>query len=172
MKSFFFIALCILLLFMVLSTQYKEEFFDNYCGAHKDCGACASASGCSWCPAKKQCLGSTSLKSTDTSCNAMNTIQNVSMCASMKSDSRDSNLMLRDLALYKSQIKDRVPPPNVYLNNEITYSHETVMGEVGHLRNDLEMYQRTLPTTVAAAVEDNIRPMVSGILSENHYIQM
>ena len=172
MKPFFFIVFSILLLFMVLSTQYKEGFIDNYCSKHADCNSCAASSGCSWCPANNQCLGSTSLKSTDKSCNAMNTIQNVSMCNLNKQENIDNDVKLNNFALYKDQITDNVRPPNVYLTKMMEYSPETVMGNVEKLRKDLQMYQHTLPNTVAASVENNIRPMVRGILSENYYIQM
>lgn len=169
MKPFFFIVFSILLLFMVLSTQYKEGFIDNYCSKHADCNSCAASSGCSWCPANNQCLGSTSLKSTDKSCNAMNTIQSVSMC---KLNDIDGNMKSHNFALYKNQIADNIRPPNVYFTEKMEYSPETVMGNVEQLRKDLQMYQDTLPNTIASSVENNIRPMVSGILSENHYIQM
>ena len=165
-KVFLILAVCIML--FVLSSLKKEEFVD-YCGQNTNCNTCASSSGCSWCPAKNQCLLSTSLKSTDTACSPMKTIQSVFMC---NKGEATVDASIADNALYKNQIADRVRPPNVYLNDEMEYSPETVMSGVSHLHHDLDMYYRTLPNTVATAVEDNIRPMVSGILAENYYIQV
>jgi len=143
----------------------------DYCGQYNTCSTCASASGCSWCPTANKCLGSTSLKSTDTVCNQMNTISAAFSCVgnnSIASDSRDHV----DFSLYKGQIADKIRPPNVYMTASAEYSPETVMGNMNNVRNELQMYQKQLPDTIANAVEDNIRPMVSGILSENYYIQM
>jgi hypothetical protein len=68
------IALIILLIVMLFTQKHKEGFLDGYCAQHKTCIDCSNASGCSWCPKANQCLTSTTLKSTDKTCNQMNTI--------------------------------------------------------------------------------------------------
>ena len=57
-------------------------------------------------------------------------------------------------------------------NRDIEYSPETVMSNVTNMRNDLQLYQQQLPFIVASSVENNISPMVKGILSDNYYIQV
>ena len=71
-----------------------------------------------------------------------------------------------DYALYKNQITDRIPPPNVYTTNKMEYSPETVMGQLIHVENQIKNNQANLPTIIATTVQDNIRPMVKGLLSE------
>ena len=168
--KYFFITVFVLLCIFWISTHYKEEFFQDFCASQSDCKTCANTSGCSWCPAGKRCLSSNLLKSTDVKCNQMNTISSAFLCDSpiASAYSIEDN---PESVLYKDQIADRVRPPNVYMNDDMEYSPETVMSNVTNLRNDLHMYQNQLPDIVAASVENNIRPMVSGILSDNYYIQ-
>lgn len=174
-KHFFMTALVILVIILVATNTYKEGFLDSYCDQYKDCNDCANASGCSWCPTSKVCLKSTSLKSTDKSCNQMNTISSAFLCKSELSDKIPPKNAkaddLYDFELYRSQIADKVRPPNVYTNPDMEYSPETVMGNMNHLQHDLERDRTNLPTVIASTVQNQIRPMVHGILSDNYYIQ-
>lgn len=63
--------------------------------------------------------------------------------------------------LHKSQIADKTHPPNVYTTHNMEYSPETVMAEVGHLRNDLHLYQVQLPDTVASTIENMPFPNIA-----------
>ena len=161
---------------MVISTNVKEGFLEDYCRAHQTCFDCTNASGCSWCPQKKTCLLSTSLKSTDPHCNQNNTLSSSFLCKSeiqdkIPSDAVVSHDVLYDYALYRNQITDRIPPPNVFTTSDMEYSPETVMGNVNHLEKELKLNQANLPGIIATTVQNNIRPMVNGILSDNYYIQ-
>ena len=174
MKYFFITAFMILLLAIILSIKHKEGFLENLCPTYTTCGTCAAASGCSWCPANKTCIQSTSLKSTDPQCNQMNTINSSFSCAGDETDSKDSNAsndVMYDFTLYKNRITDRIPPPNVYTNSDMEYSPETVMGAVNHLEQDLYQYQQGLPGIIASSMENQIGPMVKGVLGNNYYIQ-
>ena len=146
-------AICIfLILLFVCSTAYKESFL-SACGQYTDCTSCARSSGCSWCPQSNVCLDSTTLKSTDTSCNQTNTIASEFTCSSgntIASDSKIANSPIQD-PLYANQIADKVKPPNAYANPDMEYSPETVMANLTDIRNTLAMYQQQLfkrePTT-------------------------
>ena len=178
MKSIFITVFILLFLLMAVSTYYKKEYFEDYCSQNNTCSSCANSSGCSWCPSAKRCLSSTSLRSTDKKCNQMNTISSAFLCNTRGMiDMNDMNDMnshnqQHDFTLYNGQIADRVRPPNVYMNRDIEYSPETVMSNVTNMRNDLQLYQQQLPFIVASSVENNISPMVKGILSDNYYIQV
>lgn len=178
MKSIFITVFILLFLLMAVSTYYKKEYFEDYCSQNNTCSSCANSSGCSWCPSAKRCLSSTSLRSTDKKCNQMNTISSAFLCNTRgtidMNDTIDSNShnQQHDFTLYNGQIADRVRPPNVYMNRDIEYSPETVMSNVTNMRNDLQLYQQQLPFIVASSVENNISPMVKGILSDNYYIQV
>jgi len=69
------------------------------------------------------------------------------------------------------QIEDKVKPPNVYLNDEKEYTPETVMANLNQVRQTLADYQMHLPDTVAKSVENNIKPMVKGMLSSTYHRQ-
>ena len=178
MKSIFITVFILLFLLMAVSTYYKKEYFEDYCSQNNTCSSCANSSGCSWCPSAKRCLSSTSLRSTDKKCNQLNTISSAFLCNTRGTiDTIDMNDMnshnqQHDFTLYNGQIADRVRPPNVYMNRDIEYSPETVMSNVTNMRNDLQLYQQQLPFIVASSVENNISPMVKGILSDNYYIQV
>ena len=61
---------------------------------------------------------------------------------------------------YKEErIKNKVPPPNVYMADNIEYSHETVMANVNDVRQEIQRYQMELPNLVAAYVHDNMRQL-------------
>ncbi len=166
----------ILLIFLYFSKKTKEGFLNEYCRTYKDCTSCASASGCSWCPASKVCLDSRTLKSTDTSCNQMNTINSSFLCKAELSDEIPpeaviSEDIMYDFTLYKNQITDKIPPPNLYMNGDLQYTNEDVLSNINELRDMIQNYQEGLPGIVASSVVNNIQPMVKGILSENYYIQ-
>jgi hypothetical protein len=42
---------------------------------------------------------------------------------------------------FEEQVADKVPPPNVYTNPNIAYSHETIMANLSDIRKTLEQYQ-------------------------------
>jgi hypothetical protein len=172
----FFIMFIVLILLLIFSKTQKEGFLNNYCGTHKDCLSCAQSSGCSWCKNAKACLNSTSLKSTDKTCNQMNTISSSFLCNSviedeMPPDSNVSNDVMADWSLYKNKITDKIPPPNLYMNGDIKYSNEDVVSNANEVRRTVTNYQKDLPTIIANSVTNSIKPMVKGILSENYYIQ-
>jgi hypothetical protein len=170
----FFAVFLVLLLALIFSTAYKEGFEADKCDRNTTCTSCANASGCSWCPDSKSCLATTTLKSTDPKCNQMNTIRSAFSCQddnTIQNASRASNQVLYDFTLYKNQITDKIPPPNVFTNNDMEYSNETVMAQTKHNNDELQRFQQGLPGFVATAVENQIHPMVKGILAKNYYIQ-
>jgi hypothetical protein len=177
MKPFFIISFLLLCIALFLTQQTKEAFLDDYCAANKDCTSCANASGCSWCPNESRCLSSRILKSTDPKCNQSNTISASFRCDTATktpakgSETNASNQVLFDYTLYKNQIKDKIPPPNAFTTEEIEYSPETVMANTNQLRNDLKNLYTELPDTIASALQEQIQPMVKGILSNNYIIQ-
>jgi len=110
------------------------------------------------------------LKNTDAVCNPTTAISSAFSCKLRHTDANHAKSS--DFTLYQGQVADRVPPPNVNMTPNMEYSPETVMAEVSRMRNDIQLYQKQLPDTVAVAVQENIRPMVSGILADNYYIQV
>ena len=50
-------------------------------------------------------------------------------------------------------------------------SNEDLMSNMNDVRNDITNYKIEMPGIIASTVEDNIKPMVKGILAENYYIQ-
>jgi len=62
-------------------------------------------------------------------------------------------------ALYKERIINKVPPPNVYLTDEMEYSPETVMANVNDVRQEVQRYQMELPNLVAVYVNDHMRQL-------------
>lgn len=174
----FTIIFSILLVAIVISTKQKEGFLSDYCAQNNDCMSCASASGCSWCPKSKACLVSTTLKSTDPNCNQNNTITSSFRCKSAEGvtpptlpEAIQSNDVLYDFSLYKNRITDKIPPPNLYMSGELKVSNEDLLSNMNDVRNDITNYQQNVPGIIASAVENQIKPMVKGILSENYYIQ-
>jgi hypothetical protein len=111
-------------------------------------------------------VDSTLLKPTDKDCNPNNAITSSFLCTERKSPSFD----LKNDALYRDQIKEKVKPPNVYLSDK-EYTPETVMGNLNEVRETLKRYQMDLPGTVATSVENNIKPMVKGLLSSTYHRQ-
>lgn len=177
MKPFFIISFLLLCIALFVSQQSKEAFLDVACSTNTDCSSCASTSGCSWCPNESRCLSSRILKSTDPKCNQSNTISVPFRCVPggvtpvPGPESNASNQVLFDFSLYKNRIEDKIPPPNAFTTEEIEYTPETVMANTNQLRNDLKNLYTELPDTIAASLQEQIQPMVKGILSDNYIIQ-
>ncbi len=177
-KYFFMLALIILFLTMIVSTKHKEGFLNNYCSKYNTCMDCSSASGCSWCPKDKVCLTSTDLKSTDKNCNQNNTIASSFRCPSAEGvepptlpEAIASNDVMYEFSLYKNRITDKIPPPNLYMAGEVKVSNQDLLSNMNDVRNDISNYKTEMPGIIASTMEDQIKPMVKGILSENYYIQ-
>jgi len=173
------LVILLLLLLAVLFTQkIKEGFQQQYCQRFKNCMDCSSASGCSWCGKGNICLTSTTLKSTDKECNQMNTISSSFRCPGADGietptlpEAIASNDVMYDFSLYKNRITDKIPPPNLYMAGEINVSNEDLLSNMNDVRNDITNYRKEMPGIIASSVEEQIRPMVRGILSDNYYIQ-
>jgi K+ transporter len=74
------------------------------------------------------------------------------------SDKKDrvSGINIANDALYKERIKNKVPPPNVYMTDEMEYTPETVMANVNDVRQMVQRYQTQLPNMVSSCLQDNI----------------
>ena len=59
-------------------------------------------------------------------------------------------------ALYKERIKNKVPPPNVYMTDDMEYTPETIMANVNDVRQMVQRYQTQLPNMVSSCLQDNI----------------
>jgi hypothetical protein len=180
--EFIFFIITFILLFAVLgcTQQQKDGFLSDYCSSNKTCVTCADASGCSWCPNEKRCLSSRILKSTDPKCNQSNTISAAFRCEDatntlkgvpLGAETNASNQVLFDFTLYKDQIKDKIPPPNAFTTDEKEYSPETVMANSNQLSKDVQNLYTELPDVIATALQNQIKPMMKGILSDNYLIQ-
>lgn len=174
-KYFFMTVLVILLLAVLFTQSTKEGFLQDYCGKYKTCMDCSNASGCSWCQKAKLCLTSTTLKSTDKECNQMNTIASSFRCKSADGQTLPeeiaSNNVLYDFSLYKNRITDKIPPPNMYMAGTVKVSNQDLLSNMNDVRNDITNYKFEMPGIISSAVENQIKPMVKGILGENYYIQ-
>jgi hypothetical protein len=171
-------ALVILILVVLYTQNTKEGFLQNYCQRFKTCMECSSSSGCSWCPKAKVCLTSTTLKSTDPTCNQMNTIASSFLCPSAEGvepptlpQAIASNDVMYEFSLYKNRITDKIPPPNLYMAGEVKVSNQDLLSNMNDVRNDISNYKIEMPGIIASTVQDQIKPMVKGILAENYYIQ-
>lgn len=182
MKRPFFIAIAIIVIIVIIvfrrTHEEKEAFLTDYCAANRDCISCANASGCSWCQNENRCLSSRILKSTDPNCNQSNTISAAFRCqdasktiAPKGPETNASNQVLYDFTLYKNQIKDKIPPPNAFTTKQLQYTPETVMANTNQLRNDVKNLYTDIPEVMATALQNQIQPMVKGILSDNYLIQ-
>jgi hypothetical protein len=174
---YFLIGLFVLLvILMILTQKQKEGFLNAYCQTYNDCVSCSDASGCSWCPKSKVCLDSTTLKSTDPNCNQSNTVQSSFLCPAELDERIPPRQVVQDdimydYSLYKNRITDKIPPPNLYMSGKMKVSNEDLLSNANDVRNDIQNLHTELPGIVASTVENNIKPMVKGILSENYYIQ-
>jgi hypothetical protein len=176
--SGFIIIIIVLILTMTYTKSIKEGFEQSYCKRFTDCMACSSASGCSWCANGNICLSSTSLKSTDKLCNQMNTIASSFRCPSAEGvepptlpEAISSNDVMYEFSLYKNRITDKIPPPNLYMAGEMKISNADILSNANDVRNDIRNNHIELPGLIASTVQEQIKPMVKGILSENYYIQ-
>lgn len=170
------IALLITLFFVVFIKNVKENFEPIPCSTHTNCKDCASRSGCTWCPKTKTCLDVRTLKSTDKDCNMENTVTSEFRCDNILPDGtlpkvNKGDVEQYDFTLYKNRISNNLPPPNTYMTGKLEYNQAEIMGSVNNVRNDLRNFRLELPGVIASSVEDNIKPMVKGILSENYYIE-
>jgi len=196
MKRPFFIAIIAIVIIAVFwwTHEEKEAFLEDYCAANKDCISCADASGCSWCQNDNRCLMSRTLKGTDLKCNQSNTISASSQCDNASKttapvnpdpdteyvfplkmiktiEPNASNQVLYDFTLYKNRIMDKIPPPNAFTTEELEYTPETIMANTNQLRNDVKNLYKDIPEVMATALQNQIQPMVKGILSDNYLIQ-
>jgi len=57
------------------------------------------------------------------------------------------------------------------MSGEVKISNEDIVSNMNDVRNDIQNVYTELPGIVATSVENNIKPMVKGILEENYYIQ-
>jgi hypothetical protein len=179
MKPSFFITIIAIILVVFLWThEEKEAFLTDYCAANKDCISCADASGCSWCQNENRCLMNSILKSTDPKCNQSNTISAAFRCedaskttAPVGPETNASNQVLYDFTLYKNRIMDKIPPPNAFTTEELEYTPETVMANTNQLRMDIKNLYTNIPEVMATALQNQIQPMIKGILSDNYLIQ-
>ena len=116
-------------------------------------------------------MKSSLINNTDKTCNQTNTIHTAMGCEASVSSKSDSNNALYDFRLYKNQITDKIPPPAIYTTEKQEYSNETVMASNNEIRHDLQNFQKQLPDIIASSMENQIAPMVKGVLADNYYIQ-
>ena len=164
----FFIVLFITIFLFFLSLKRKESF-ESRCIQFNECKTCAQASGCSWCPKAKTCLPSTSLKSTDKECNQMNTITSDFRCkAESESIGQERSPIDAqfDFTLYKDRIKNKLPPPNAYISGKVEYSSSDLTSNMNEIRNTVNNLTLGLPGIISSSVENEIKPMVKGIIQE------
>lgn len=141
MGRFVILILLLLLLLFVRSTQYKEHFVDDVCGDYDTCVSCANKSNCDWCSTSKKCLSTSEIAKNDSLCNQINLVYTPQMCRAEPSK-RIPNLTvpnsdMEENPLYRNQIADKTAPPMVCLNEDMSYSPETIMANVSDLRNEV-----------------------------------
>lgn len=141
MRRFVILILLLLVLLFTRSTQYKEHFVDDTCAEYDTCVSCANKSDCDWCEASKKCLTTAEITKNDSLCNQINLVYTPQMC---KTDTpkKTPNLTVRNSdiegnPLYHDQIANKIAPPMVCLNDEMSYSPETIMADVSDLRNEV-----------------------------------
>jgi hypothetical protein len=142
MRRFVILILLLLVLLFARSVQYKEQFVDEVCGDYDTCVSCANKSSCTWCSTSKKCLTKAEIGRNDSLCNQMNLVYTAPMCHA-DPPKRSSNLTVYNAdmdenPLYNDQIADKIAPPMVYLNDEMSYSPETIMADVSDLRNEVQ----------------------------------
>jgi hypothetical protein len=57
---------------------------------------------------------------------------------------------------YQSQIANRTPPPNAYMNGNMEYSPETVQANTNDIVNHVNQLKKQLPEIVAKCVSQNV----------------
>lgn len=141
MRRFVILILLLLVLLFVRSIQYKEHFVGNTCADYDTCVSCANKSNCTWCSATKKCLTKAEIAGNDSLCNQMNLVYTAPMChAEPPKKSPHLTIHNSDVEgnpLYHNQIADRTAPPMVCLNEDMSYSPETIMADVSDLRNEV-----------------------------------
>lgn len=141
MHRFVILILLLLLLLFARSIQYKEHFIDDVCGDYDTCVSCANKSKCTWCSTSKKCLSKAEIGINDSLCNKINLVYVPSMCRAeppkKTPHSTVANPDMEENPLYHNQIKDGTAPPMAYLNEDMSYSPETVMANVSDLRNEV-----------------------------------
>lgn len=141
MGRFIILILLLLVLLFVRSTQYKEHFVDDSCADYDTCVSCANKSKCTWCSTSKKCLTKTEIAMNDSLCNQINLVYTPSMCHAEPAK-KSPNLVVHNSdmdsnPLYHNQIADKIAPPMVCLNEDMSYSPETIMADVSDLRNEV-----------------------------------
>ena len=58
-----------------------------------------------------------------------------------------------------------------HMINELKVSNQDLLSNMNDVRNDIKNYRTEIPGIIASSVEEQIKPMVKGILAENYYIQ-
>ena len=141
MHRFVILTLLLLVLLFVHSIQCKEHFIDAICSDYDTCVSCANKSKCTWCSASKRCLTKAEIGVNDSLCNQINLVYSPQMCP-VDSPKKLQNLTIpnsdiENNPLYHDQIANKIAPPMVCLNDEMSYSPETVMANVSDLRNEV-----------------------------------
>lgn len=136
------LILVLLLVLFVCSSQYKEDFVNsNVCADYDTCVSCANKSNCTWCSSSKKCLTKEEIGRNDSLCNQMNLVFTAPMChvePTKKAASLTvSNPNMEENPLYRGQIANKTAPPMVCLNEEMSYSPETIMADVRDLRSEV-----------------------------------
>ena len=176
MKYLFFCILFAILIYLcavvIPNKGYVETFLASRCAQYNSCASCSNASGCSWCPKGNACLSSTSLKSTDKQCNQSNTITSSFRCNDVDAIAKDmkdkaSDAEQYDFAAFKDRIANKIPPPNAYMSEKIKYSNEDVVSNMNDVRNYISNLRLDLPGIITSSMENGIKPMVKGVLSQN-----
>ena len=141
MRRFVILILLLLVLLFVRSTQYKEHFVDDTCADYDTCVPCANKSNCTWCSTSKKCLTKAEIGRDDSLCNQMNLVYVPQMChaepAKKSPNLTVSNSDMEGNPLYHNQIADKIAPPMICLNEDMSYSPETIMADVSDLRNEV-----------------------------------
>jgi hypothetical protein len=142
MRRFVILILLLLVLLFARSMQYKEQFVDDdMCVDYDSCVSCANKSKCTWCSTSKKCLTKAEIGRNDSLCNQINLVHVPQMCHTEPSK-KSSNLTVPNSdiegnPLYHNQIADKIAPPMVCLNEDMSYSPETIMADVSDLRNEV-----------------------------------
>lgn len=176
MKYLFFCILFAILIYLcavvIPNKGYVESFLASRCAQYNSCKDCSNASGCSWCPKDNACLSSTSLKSTDKQCNQSNTITSSFRCNDANaiaagSQDKASDAEQYDFTAFKDRIANKIPPPNAYRSEKVKYSNDDVVSNMNDVRNYINNLQLNLPGIITSSMENGIKPMVKGVLSQN-----
>lgn len=136
------IILVLLLVLFVCSSQYKEDFVNSdVCADYDTCVSCTNKSNCDWCESSKKCLSTEEITRNDSLCNQINLVYTAPMCRAEPTKKAVSvtvpNPDMEENPLYHDQIANKIAPPMVCLNEEMSYSPETIMADVRDLRNEV-----------------------------------